>query len=144
VVRRHSVVPRLIGHKHTGQFSDLKTRSGEWGESPTLRGENVRHLPPPLTTAPSPTAASVPNSNPNLIYKPLPHLILILLNINPAAVTFCLQRYKCNAEMVFSGQINNIIKSLFIRCTDCMHAAMLLEIIMVRGWCIIIVYMVFA
>jgi len=59
-------------------------------------------------------------------------------------VTFCMQRYKCNAEMVFSGEINNIIKSHFIRSTDCMHAAMLLEIIMVREWCIIIAYMVFA
>jgi len=50
-------------------------------------------------------------------------------------VTFCLQRYKCNVEMVFSDQMNNIIESHFIRSTDCMHASLanlLFEIIMVR------------
>jgi len=30
---------------------------------------------------------------------------------------FCMQRYKCNVEMVFSGQINNITESHFIRRT---------------------------
>jgi len=49
-------------------------------------------------------------------------------------VMFCMQRYKCNVEMVFSGQMNNIIESRFIRSTDCVHVAlanMLFEIIMV-------------
>jgi len=48
---------------------------------------------------------------------------------------FCMQRYKCNVEMVFSGQVNNIIESHFIRSTDCIHVALanlLFEIIMVR------------
>jgi len=46
-----------------------------------------------------------------------------------------MQRYKCNIEMMFSGQINDIIESHFIRSTDCMHvvlANLLFEIIMVR------------
>jgi len=50
-------------------------------------------------------------------------------------VMFCMQRYKCNIEMMFSGQINDIIESHFIRSTDCMHvvlANLLFEIIMVR------------
>ena len=45
-----------------------------------------------------------------------------------------MQRYKCNVEMVFSGQMNNIIESRFIRSTDCVHVAlanMLFKIIMV-------------
>jgi len=49
-------------------------------------------------------------------------------------VMFCMQRYKCNVEKVFSGQMNNIIESRFIRSTDCVHVAlanMLFEIIMV-------------
>ena len=49
---------------------------------------------------------------------------------------FCMQRYKCNVEMVFSGQINNITERDFIRSTDCMHAALanlLFELIMVRN-----------
>ena len=44
-------------------------------------------------------------------------------------------RYKCNVEMVFSGQMNNIIESHCIRSTDCMHAALadlLFELITVR------------
>jgi len=48
---------------------------------------------------------------------------------------FCMQRDKCNVEMVFSGQMNNIIESHFIRSTDCMRVALtnlLFEIIMVR------------
>jgi len=62
---------------------------------------------------------------------------------------FCMQRYKCNVEMVFSGQVNNIIKSHVIRSTDCRHvvlANLLFEIIIVResGLCGIIAYMVFA
>jgi len=51
-------------------------------------------------------------------------------------VMFSMQRYKCNVEMVFSGQMNNIIERDFIRSTDCMHAALanlLFELIMVRG-----------
>ena len=61
---------------------------------------------------------------------------------------FCMRRYKCNVEMVFSGQVNNIIESHFIRSTDCIHVALanlLFEIIMVResGLCGIIAYMVF-
>jgi len=47
-----------------------------------------------------------------------------------------MQRYKCNVEMVFSGQMNNIIERDVIRSTDCMHAALansLFELIMVRG-----------
>jgi len=50
-------------------------------------------------------------------------------------VTFCIQWYKCNVEMVFSGQMNNIIESHFIRSTDCMQvalASLLFEIIVVR------------
>jgi len=46
-----------------------------------------------------------------------------------------MQRYKCNVEMVFSGQMNNIIECDFIRSTDCMHVALanpLFELIMVR------------
>jgi len=46
-----------------------------------------------------------------------------------------MQRYKCSVEMVFSGQMNNIIECDFIRSTDCMHAALanlLFELIMVR------------
>ena len=42
---------------------------------------------------------------------------------------------KCNVEMVFSGQMNIIIESLFIRFTDCMCVALaylLFEIMMVR------------
>ena len=34
-------------------------------------------------------------------------------------VMFCMQRYKCSVEMVFSGQMNNIIECDFIRSTDC-------------------------
>jgi len=48
---------------------------------------------------------------------------------------FHMRRYKCNVEMVFSGQMNNIIESHFIRSTDCMHAALpnlLFEIIVVQ------------
>jgi len=48
---------------------------------------------------------------------------------------FCMQRYKCNVEMVFSGQMNNIIESHFIRSTDCMRVALanlLFEIIMAK------------
>ena len=61
---------------------------------------------------------------------------------------FCMRRYKSNVEMVFSGQMNNIIESHFIRSTDCMHVALanlLFEIIIVResGLCGIIAYMVF-
>jgi len=40
---------------------------------------------------------------------------------------------KCNVENVFSGQMNNIIESHFIRSTNCMHVALansLSEIIM--------------
>jgi len=37
---------------------------------------------------------------------------------------FCMQRYTCNVEMVFSGQMNNITDSHFIRSTDCMHVAL--------------------
>ena len=51
-------------------------------------------------------------------------------------VVFCMQRYKCNVEMVLSGQMNNIIESHFIHSTDCMHVALanlLFEILMVRG-----------
>jgi len=51
-------------------------------------------------------------------------------------IMFCMQRYKCSGEMVFSGQMNNIIECDFIRSTDCMHAALanlLFELIMVRG-----------
>jgi len=47
----------------------------------------------------------------------------------------CMQRYKCNVEMVFSGQMNNIIESRFIRSTDCIHVALanlLVEIIILR------------
>ena len=50
-------------------------------------------------------------------------------------VMFCMQLYKCNVEVVFSGQMNKIIECHFIRSTDCMHAALanlLFEIIMVR------------
>jgi len=39
-------------------------------------------------------------------------------------IMFCLHRYKCNVEKVFSGQMNNIIESHFIRSTDCMHVAL--------------------
>jgi len=42
---------------------------------------------------------------------------------------------KCNVEMVFSGQMNIIIESFFIRFTDCMRVALaylLFEIMMVR------------
>jgi len=49
---------------------------------------------------------------------------------------FSVQRYKCNVEMMFSGQMNNIIESHFISSTDCMHvvlANLLFEIIMVRN-----------
>ena len=48
---------------------------------------------------------------------------------------FCMQWYKCNVEMVFSGQMNNIIESHFIRFTDCMRVALaylLFEVMMVR------------
>ena len=48
---------------------------------------------------------------------------------------FCMQRYKCNVEMVFFGQMNNIIECDFIRSTDCMRAALAnlpFELIMVR------------
>jgi len=48
--------------------------------------------------------------------------------------------------MVFSGQMNNIMESNFIRSTDCMHVAfvnLLFEIIMVAGG-VIIAYVVFA
>ena len=31
---------------------------------------------------------------------------------------------KCNVEMVFSGQMNNIIESHFVRTTDCMRVAL--------------------
>ena len=58
----------------------------------------------------------------------------------------CIQRYKCNDEMVFSGQMNNIMESNFIRSTNCMHVAfanLLFEIIMVAG-SVIIAYVVFA
>jgi len=47
----------------------------------------------------------------------------------------CMQRYKCNVEMVFSGQMNYIIECDFIRSTDCVHAALanlLFQLIMVR------------
>ena len=57
---------------------------------------------------------------------------------------FHMRRYKCNVEMVFSGQMNNIIESHFIRYTYCMHAALpslLFEIIVVWD---AIAYMVFA
>jgi len=37
---------------------------------------------------------------------------------------FCLHRYKCNVEKMFSGQMNNLIESHFIRSTDCMHVAL--------------------
>jgi len=50
-------------------------------------------------------------------------------------VLFCMQRYKCNIEMVFSGQINNIVENHFNRSTNCMQAALanlLFEIIMVQ------------
>ena len=50
-------------------------------------------------------------------------------------VMFCMQRYKCSVEMVFSDQMNIIIECDFIRSTDCMHAALanlLFELIMVR------------
>jgi len=59
-------------------------------------------------------------------------------------VMFHMRRYKCNFEMVFSGQMNNIIESHFIRYTYCMHAALpslLFEIIVVWD---AIAYMVFA
>jgi len=50
-------------------------------------------------------------------------------------VLFCMQRYKCNIEMVFSGQIKNIVETHFNRSTKCMQVALanlLFEIIMVR------------
>jgi len=50
-------------------------------------------------------------------------------------VMFCLHRYKCSIEKVFSEQINNIIESHFIHSTDCMHVALadlLSEIFVVR------------
>jgi len=40
-----------------------------------------------------------------------------------------MQRYKCNIEMVFFGQIKNIVETHFNRSTNCM----LFEIIMVRN-----------
>ena len=46
----------------------------------------------------------------------------------------CTCRQWCNVEMVFSGQMNNIIESHCLRSTDCMHvelANLLFEIIMV-------------
>jgi len=49
-------------------------------------------------------------------------------------VLFCIQRYKCNTEMVFSGQIKNIVETHFNRSTNCMQVApanLLFEIIMV-------------
>jgi len=50
-------------------------------------------------------------------------------------VLFCMQWYKCNIEMVFSGQIKNIVETHFNRSTNCMQAALanlLFEILMVR------------
>ena len=49
---------------------------------------------------------------------------------------------------MFSGQMNNIIASHFIRSTDFMHVA-LANLLFVRDyngseWCVIIAYMVFA
>jgi len=47
-----------------------------------------------------------------------------------------MQRYKCNIEMVLSGQIKNIVETHFNRSTyNCMQVALanlLFEIIMVR------------
>ena len=40
------------------------------------------------------------------------------------ATSVVMQRYQCNVDMVFSGQMNNIIECDFIRSTDCMHAAL--------------------
>jgi len=56
---------------------------------------------------------------------------------------FCMQRYKRNVEMVFSGQMNNIIESHFIRSIDCVHGALanlLFEIIMVRDGVLSLVF----
>jgi len=50
-------------------------------------------------------------------------------------VLFCMQRYKCNIDMVLSGQIKNIVENHFNRSTKCTQVALanlLFEIIMVR------------
>jgi len=50
-------------------------------------------------------------------------------------VLFCMQWYKCNIEMVFSGQTKNIVETHFNRSTECMQvalASLLFKIIMVR------------
>jgi len=51
-------------------------------------------------------------------------------------VIFCLQRYNCNVEKLFSGHMNSIIiKSRITRSTDCPHTALanlLHELIIVK------------